>query len=199
MVPAWPYPALPCCGCGHCPSVAEVHCHRASVQAQQRDRKTHGQESPASSLAVSWMKTCSRKEQAQNSMRGPLGGAGECTGQGSLEEQLIEEQHAGKGFSQWLTGCDLGSPAMAVRQWRSQGPVVAQSSPELALRAWRIAGKLLALILVMKRHSNRVGGLANKREGKQAKTKVFLFPIFLPGYHQKMWPRCRVSESSCFK
>lgn len=47
-------------------------------------------------------------------MRGPLGGAGECTGQGSPEEQLREEQHAGKGFSQRLTGCDLGSPTMAV-------------------------------------------------------------------------------------
>lgn len=56
-----------------------------------------------------------------------------------------------------------------------------QSSPDLAPRSWRIAGELLTLTLVMKRHSNRVGGLANKREGKQAKTKVCLFHIFYGG------------------
>lgn len=105
---------------GKCPSATEARCHR--------DRKTHGQASPASSLAISRIKTCSRKEQAQDSMWEPLGGAGECTGQSSLEEQLIEEEHAGKGFSQWLTGCDRGSPAMAAPHWRGQGPVIAEQS-----------------------------------------------------------------------
>lgn len=91
-------------------------CSRGPSSQGQCPSATEGQEDswPRVTSFLSWMKTCSRKEQAQDSMRGPLGGAGECTGQGSLGEQLIEEQHAGKGFSQRLTACDLGSPAMAV-------------------------------------------------------------------------------------
>lgn len=85
----------------------------------------------------------------------------------------------------------------AVQQWLphiGEAKVLSlQSSPDLAPRSWRIAGELLVLTLVMKRHSNRVGGLANECEGKQVKTKVCLFHTFSPGYHQEVWPQCRAS------
>lgn len=93
----------------HCP-VAGV----ATAQAQQRpivtgpvskrnrDPLSQGQEDPwprvTSFLSDSLLdKDMQQEGTGPGQHVEPLGGAGECTGQGSLEEQLIEEQRARKG------------------------------------------------------------------------------------------------------